>query len=260
MIAKLEIDLYNTLKWFDSNFMVANPTKFQVMFLGLKKNQNFVLEINGEAITTSKEVKLFGVTIDSKLNFKSHVKALCVKTNRKVSAFARVARYLDLQKAKLLYQSFVASTFKYCPLIWLFCGKTANENIDRVHKRALRVLLDDHESTFEFLLAKSNETTIHIQNLRVLMIEIYKTLNCNNPSFIQECFVRKDTKYDLRTKDLLQTPPAKSIRFGIDSIKFRGSLLWNSMPDLIKSASSAAIFKRNMKNWSGDKCQCKICR
>ena len=114
------------------------------MFLGLKKNQNLVLEINGEAITTSKEVKLLGVTIDSKLNFKSHVKALCVKTNRKVSAFARVARYLDLQKAKLLYQSFVASTFKYCPLIWLFCGKTANENIDRVHKRALRVLLHDH--------------------------------------------------------------------------------------------------------------------
>ena len=105
-----------------------------------------------------------------------------MKTNRKVSAFARVARYLDLQKAKLLYQSFVASTFKYCPLIWLFCGKTANENIDRVHKRALRVLLDDHESTFEVLLAKNNETTIHIQNLRVLMIEMYKTLNCTNPS------------------------------------------------------------------------------
>ena len=61
-------------------------------------------------------------------------------------------------------------------------------------------------------------------------------------------------------KDLLQIPAAKSIMFGIDSITFRGSLLWNSMPDLIKSASSAAIFKRNIKNWSGDKCKCKICR
>ena len=71
--------------------MVANPKKFEVMFLGLKKNQNLILEINGEAITTSKEVKLLRVTFDSKLNFKSHVKALCVKTNRNVSAFARVA-------------------------------------------------------------------------------------------------------------------------------------------------------------------------
>ena len=72
-------------------------------------------------------------------------------------------------------------------------------------------------------------------------IKIYKPLNSTNPSFMQECFVRKDTKYDLRTKDLLQIPPAKSIRFGIDSIKFRGSLLWNSMPDLINPASSAAM-------------------
>ena len=43
----------------------------------------------------------------------------------------------------------------------------------------------------------------------------------------------------------------KIIMFGIDSITFRGSLLWNSVPDLMKSASSAALFKRNIKNWSG---------
>ena len=36
MIAKLEIDIYNSLKWFDSNSIVAHPSKFQVMFLGLK--------------------------------------------------------------------------------------------------------------------------------------------------------------------------------------------------------------------------------
>ena len=45
MVAKLEIDIYNTLKWFDA--MVANPSKFQVMFLGLRKDQHLALEING---------------------------------------------------------------------------------------------------------------------------------------------------------------------------------------------------------------------
>ena len=99
MIAKLEIDIYNTLKWFDSNSMVANPSKFQVMFLGLKKDQHLALEINGDVITNSREVKLLGVTLDSQLNFKSHTKALCVKANRKVSAFSRVAKYIDIQKA-----------------------------------------------------------------------------------------------------------------------------------------------------------------
>jgi len=65
MTAKLETDIYNTLKWFDSNSMIANPSKFQVMFLGLTMNQNLTFEINGDVISNSKEVELLGVTIDS---------------------------------------------------------------------------------------------------------------------------------------------------------------------------------------------------
>ena len=51
------------------------------------------------------------------------MKTLFVKANRKVSALARVAKYIDIQKTKLLYQSFAKSKFKYCPLIWIFCEK-----------------------------------------------------------------------------------------------------------------------------------------
>ena len=56
---------------------------------------------------------------------------------------------------------------------------------------------------------------------------------------MQEYYITKDVKYDLRTRDLLQIP-------GINSKKIRGSLLWNSIGllDLIKRASSAAICKR----------------
>ena len=103
---------------------MANPTKFQVMSLGLK-NQNLVLEIIGEAITNSKEVKLLGFTIDSKLNFKSHVKALCVKTNRKVSAFARVRRYLDLQKSKIIVLLICCINFQALPLDMAFLQKNS---------------------------------------------------------------------------------------------------------------------------------------
>ena len=75
---------------------------------------------------------------------------------------------------------------------------------------------------------------------------------------MQEYFITKEVKYDLRTRDLLQFPGTKSITFGIDSIMFRGSLLWNRLPDLIKRVPSAAIFKRNFKNWSGEQYHCRL--
>ena len=43
---------------------VANPDKFQVIFMGLEKGQKVSLEINGQLIKTTEEVKLLGITID----------------------------------------------------------------------------------------------------------------------------------------------------------------------------------------------------
>ena len=94
----------------------------------------------------------------------------------------------------------------------------------------------------------------------MLIVEIYKTLNYINQSFTLDYFLRKDTKCDLRIKDALNIPTTTSVFNGMDSIKFRGSLLWNSMLDLIKSAHTAAIFRKDMENWSGEKFSCKICR
>ena len=85
-------------------------------------------------------------------------------------------------------------------------------------------------------------------------------LNNTNAPFMPEYFLRKEGKSYLRTRELLQIPAAKNITFGIDSKKFRGILFWYSIPDLVRRASSAAMFKRNIRNRSGEECHCKICR
>ena len=74
-----------------------------------------------------------------------------------MKAFSRVAKLLNLDKAKLLYNSFLLSHFNYCPLILIFYGKQRIKEIHREHKRALHALLSDYESTLE-LLTKNNET------------------------------------------------------------------------------------------------------
>ena len=131
----------------------------------------------------SDTVKLLGVIIDSKLRFNEHVKIICQKTNNRVKAFSRVVRYLEPQKASLLYISFILTSFNYCPLIWMFCGKTTNDKVISVHKRALRVLLNDYTSSFEELLHRKKEVTIHDKNLQKLMLEVYRCRPQRTPPF-----------------------------------------------------------------------------
>jgi len=69
-----------------------------------------------------------------------------------------------------------------------------------------------------------------------------------------------ESKYELRTKNLLQTPNVKANTTGANSLTSRGAHLWNTLPDDITNVTSTAIFKRQIKEWNGNKCNCKICK
>ena len=256
---RLENDLQKLLTWFTENGMRANPSKFQMMFLGHKRANKLCLNVNGQFILQNEEVKLLGVKIDRNLTFETHVKEMCTKVNQKVSAFRRVRPYLGIQKSQVLFNSVVISNFTYCPLIWVFCSKAANNKINKTHKRALRVLYDEYESTFEQLLENSGTKTIHQRNLQFLMTEIYKTLNNLNPAYMAEFFIKKNLPYNLRKKDLCKLPAAKSLMFGTSSLSFKGSLLWNTLRDNVKGAITIQKFKKEIRHWDGKNCTCHIC-
>ena len=226
------------------------------MFMGLGHDYKLCIEIDEMVITTVQQVKLLGVINESKLKFDDHVKSLCLKANRNVSALSRAAKDIDPPKCKLLYNSFVISNFRYCPLIWMYCGRTANKEINSVHKQAPCILLKDFHASFDELLIRNEDKPGHVQNLQKLMIEVYKSLNHENPSFLWDLFTRKDINYNLRIKDILTFPKAFTASFG--SVK--GSIVWNSTPDVIKSSNAVSVFAKNMKNWTWQGCNCNICK
>ena len=78
------------------------------------------------------------------------------------------------------------STFTYCPLIWMYCSKTANNLINKIHKRSLRFIYEMEDANFKDLLIKGSSWTILENNIYTLLIEIYKSLNHVSPPIMQE--------------------------------------------------------------------------
>ena len=153
----------------------------------------------------------------------------------------------------------VLSTFNYCPLIWMYGCKTNNAQINKVHTRALRAVYFDFSFTFDALLEKDASVSIHVKNLRFLLIEIYKILNRESPSFLWDIFEKKPSTYALRSGDGLVLPSSRTQNYGVNSLAFRGSLLWNSLTPTLKNVESSKLFKTKIKSWSGGNCTCKIC-
>ena len=151
------------------------------------------------------------------------------------------------------------SIFNYAPIIWMFCNKTTYEEITKVHKR-LRVLLCDFQSNYEFLLQSTECKTVHETHLRFLLCEVFKSEKKLNPEFMQQVYVSKKIKYNLRNKVLISIPKANSQRFGTQSFLFRGSLLWNQIPETTKLETSLESFKSSIKKLNlSNICLCKIC-
>ena len=52
----------------------------------------------------------------------------------------------------------VKTQFNYCPLVWMFCSRTSNNMINRVHEKALR---GDNLSDFESLSQNNKDICRH---------------------------------------------------------------------------------------------------
>ena len=64
--------------------------------------------------------------------------------------------------------------------------------IGKIHKRCLRMVLNDNTSDYQTLLEKSKKTSMEIKRLRNLATEIFKTVNKLNPTFMKNLFTSKE--------------------------------------------------------------------
>ena len=115
-------------------------------------NSKITFMIENKRVKSRSEVKLLGIAIDDKLSFTIHIENLCSTASEWLEALARIRKFLSFEQAKCLSEAYIVSTFTHWPLIWMFCSKTANILINKVHKRSTRVIYEMADATFENLL------------------------------------------------------------------------------------------------------------
>ena len=129
-----EIVLIRYINGFTKIIWYLNAGKCHFMGLGSNtENETFLL--HNILVENSKEQKILRVIIDNKLNFKSHISELCKEAFQTIAALSRLSSYLPNSEKKLISNSIIKSQFSYCPLVWMFCSKTSNNMINKLHER-----------------------------------------------------------------------------------------------------------------------------
>ena len=258
ILNNLQKGVEKIFEWFLENRLKANADKCHLL---LSSKDHAKIEIANYPVYNIDRVKLLGVHTEGKLNFDFHVSQLCKKASQKLHALARICKYMDTNKRRMLMKSFITSQFSYCPLIWMFHSRTIEHRINRIHERALRLVYDQsHELTFDQLLVKDNSVSIHQKNLQVLATEIFKAKNGIAPTIMAELFQFTDKPYNLRSKSILQRTKDCTVYHGTKSISSLAPKIWELIPNDLKEENSVAAFKDKIKKWTNDKCPCRLCK
>ena len=120
----------------------------------------------------------------------------------------------------------------------MFCRKKEYLKIKKIQYKALKIIYNSSGS-YEELLTRSKEVSIHQKHFRALATGIYKSLADINPDFMKPYFKTKKMPYNLRNGYPLKLSSTDSMYYGINSVLFRACLLWNQLPLSIKQSVTA---------------------
>ena len=245
--------------WFESNLMQANPSKFQAIILCNCVDKNTSFTVSGVDVPVEHSVKLLGVHIDDKLKFDVHISELCRKTSYQLNALSRLSKHLSYQGRLNVYNAYILSNFNYCGIVWHFCDQVNTLKLEKLAKRALRVISNDHNASYDDLLQRSGRQPLYISRLRSIAIETYKCVNKLGPPFLHDHFVRKNSSYSLHGNQRLDQPKVDTTTYGLNSFRYQGAKILNQLPSDLKKAISLNEFKSLIKTWTGPLCQCQSC-
>ena len=105
---------------------------------------------------------------------------------------------MDISKKRSILNAFILSQFSYFPLVWMFHSRKLNHRIYEIHERALRIVCNDHQCTFEELLERDNSFTIHERNLQKSTIEMFKVNNGLSVELVNENSHFAENHYNFR--------------------------------------------------------------
>ena len=240
--------------------MKLNADKCHLLISGLKHQWKWAM-VGEEKLWESKSEKLLGITIDKDLNFNEHIRNVCHKAGRKVTALGRICRYLNLDKRKILFKAFIQSQFAFCPIVWMFHSRCIENKINHLHERVLRMVYQDYNSTFNEMLLKDGSVTIHHRNIQLLAIELFKHNKGLSPTIMNSVFQNRDYNGPhLRSQTDYQMPKINTVAFGENSLRYLAPKIWNMLPKNIKHLETLNEFKNAIKMWVPPKCPCRLCK
>lgn len=229
-------------RWFRTNGLALNVDKtcFMKFSLDGKPAPPLSVSVEGTALQQVNSTKLLGFILDSALTWSAHIDQLCEKLGQACYALKRLATTATKEAVRSCYFATIHSRLSYGTELWAQAAD--RDRVFTMQRRAIRALVGvpfDHPTEELF----DAENIMTLPSLFVYQTAIFVRNNL-------ESFNRrdKDVSYSLRHPDKLRSVTHKLAK-SEKSVYVLGPIIYNKLPERVRTAASTTIFKNKLRRW-----------
>ena len=276
----MNIELKQLTLWLNVNRLALNIGKTNfVIFHCYNKSLPYsvTLKLNNKAISQKSHIKYLGVIIDEHLTWSQHTTTIAKKISRSIGIMYKLRPYMNSKMLTNIYFSLIYSHLVYAVQVWGSACASHLKHIETLQKRAVRMItFNDSLPVTPGPLCHSNPLfnklgILKIDDIYKLQVAkfIYSCLsNDLTPPIFLEWFTLNNTVHDHHTTsntvivkesyfevghsvetNNLHTQGSRLVNYGGKQLKVCGPILWNNIPDNIRTSTSVNSFKYNLKKY-----------
>ena len=240
----LQDDLNKLIEWSEKWQMLFNFGKCKCLHTG-HGNENAQYTMGGTELNTTVKEKDLGLTISADMKVSEQCGIAAAKANQILGLIRRNIVYKEKELIIPLYKTIVRPHLEYCIQAWRPYRKKDIDMLERVQRRATKMIPKLRNISYEMRLKECGLTTLETRRLRGDQIEVFKILNGYENIDRNIFFTVKEER---RTRGHGVALAKKQCRLDIRKFSFSQRIVneWNKLSADCVGARSVNMFKNKI--------------
>ena len=248
----LQLDLNKLTEWMNIWSLSLNVNKCKVISYGRKTTVKKTYAISDTNLDKVDNIKDLGVMFDCRLKFADHIQMKINKAYQMLGIIKRNFIYLTPKSFTILYKATVRSHLEYSVNIWSPYHQYLIEKLEKVQKRATKLVLSVKKLKYEDRLRQLNLTTLKYRRLRGDMIETFKIFNGIYDTNVTNWFTNRSVASSYNIRGHQYSMFQYYVHYDTRKYFFTNRIipLWNSLPSEVVLSDTIDTFKNRLdKFW-----------
>jgi hypothetical protein len=247
--AKLSSDCDQLSEWMHGNKFKLNADKTHFMIMGTAARLQIIEQLNvvmDEVVleeSVEKSEVLLGVVMQCDLKWSLQIEALTGKLKKRLAGLDKLKYVMNRFNKKNIVQGMFNSVLCYCLPLFGGCNKAEVNVLQVQQNRAAQIVLSFPPRTSRDLMYnKLDWLTVQQLIAYQTLITVYRIRQSREPEHLAGILASDNHNGHIIMKNT-------QLSLYRNSFVFRGSLLWNKLPRMLRTETKLSKFKKDLRKW-----------